>query len=67
MRTVRRPSDLGHTIKHFRKKASLTQAALGAQHNLAQRLLDILATLDLEMVIRPRSKSGDDDLADMFL
>ena len=42
MRTVRRPSDLGHTIKHFRKKASLTQAALGAQHNLAQVMISRL-------------------------
>lgn len=83
MRTVRRPSDLGHTVRHFRKKARLSQAALGSRHNLAQvmisrlesgqpgqgveRLLDILATLDLEMVVRPRRQSGDDDLTDMFL
>jgi len=83
MRIVRRPSDLGHTVRHFRKKAKFSQAELGAKHNLGQvmisrlesgqpgqaveRLLDILATLDLEVVVRSRRQGGEQDLRDMFL
>ena len=83
MRLVRRPNDLGYALQHYRKKAGLSQSDVAKKHNLNQvmisrletgqssqsvsRLFDILATLDLEMVIQPRSDSSVDDVAKMFL
>lgn len=83
MRLVRRPNDLGYALQHYRKQAGLSQSEVAKKHNLSQvmisrletgqpsqsisRLFDILATLDLEIVIQPRTDSSVDDLENMFL
>ena len=72
----------GAAIRRLRRKLGLTQAELGARMNVRQAtiskleagepatqlriLMDALAAMDLELIIRPRSSGADDDLEAMF-
>ena len=72
----------GAALRRLRRKLGLTQAELGARMNVRQAtiskleagepatqlriLMDALAALNLELVIRPRSSVPDDDLEAMF-
>ena len=72
----------GAALRRLRRKRGLTQTELGARMNVRQAtiskleagepatqlriLMDALAALDLELVIRPRSSGPDDDLEAMF-
>lgn len=71
---ARDPKQIGNVIRRARKKRILSQKALGAKSGLRQEtislienghpsakietLLAVLAALDLEFHIAPRSKSG---------
>ncbi len=70
---ARDPKQIGNVIRRVRKKLGLSQSALGAQSGVRQEtisiletgnpsarietLLAVLAALDLEFQIAPRSKS----------
>ena len=75
---ARNPKQIGNTVRRTRKKLGLTQAALGEKAGLRQEtisliesgntstrletLLTVLAALDLELQIAPRSKQSSRDL-----
>ncbi|MCR9087558.1 MAG: helix-turn-helix domain-containing protein [Rhodobacteraceae bacterium] len=79
---ARTQSQLGNIIRRARKTAKMTQADLGKRAGLRQAtvsqiesgdtdpstktVLDMLAALDLELVVRPRSKGSHDDIEDIF-
>lgn len=79
---ARTPKQIGNLIRRTRKKRGLTQAALGATAGLRQEtislietgnpatrletILAVLAALDLEFRIVPRSKGGDTALEEIF-
>jgi HTH-type transcriptional regulator/antitoxin HipB len=79
---ARSPKQLGALIQQFRKQKGMTQTQLAARAGLRQEMVsiietghagakissicDLLAALDLEMVIRSRSKSSAADIADIF-
>lgn len=79
---ARTPQQLGAVIRRKRKQLGLSQEELGTRIRLRQAtiskletgepatrlqtLLDALAALDLEIVIRPRTKSSTADLEDVF-
>lgn len=78
---ARTPKDIGHVIRQARKTKGLTQKELALQSGVWQEtiskiengaasarletLFDVLAALDMEIEIRPRSK-GDGNLEDIF-
>jgi HTH-type transcriptional regulator/antitoxin HipB len=73
---------LGAIIRRARRQRKLTQAELGGRMNVRQAtvstleegstgsslktLLDALSALDLELVIRTRTKGGIEEFEDMF-
>ena len=73
---ARDPRQIGNLIRRARKKQGLSQTALGAKAGLRQEtisliesghpaakietLLAVLAVLDLEFQVAPRSKAGRD-------
>lgn len=79
---ARTAPQIGAVVRRQRRQLSLSQQALGSRIRLRQAtiskleagepatrlqtLLDVLATLDLEVVIRPRTKGAITDLEDMF-
>lgn len=79
---ARTPRQLGATIRQHRIKHGITQADLAARAGLRQAtvsliegghdavrfrtIADLLAALDLELVVQPRSKGGPESLADIF-
>lgn len=79
---ARSPADIGHALRKARKAQGLTQADLASRAGIWQRtvstvetgtggarletVFDLLAALDLEMRIVPRSKSGPTELEDIF-
>lgn len=79
---ARTTKDLGQTLRAARKDKGLTQAELAARAGVWQRtvsnietgvsgakaetIFDLLAALDLEMRIVPRSKMTPRDLEDIF-
>lgn len=79
---ARTPEQIGAAIRRRRKALHLTQKALGEKVKLRQAtvsdlesgepgaqlstLLDVLATLDLELVIRPRTKASAADIEAVF-
>jgi HTH-type transcriptional regulator/antitoxin HipB len=81
-RIARTTKDLGHVLREARKIQNLTQADLAARAGIWQRtvsnietsasgakvdtIFDLLAALDLELHIVPRSKMTSDDLEDIF-
>ena len=79
---ARDPKQVGNHIRRTRKKQGLSQSGLGAKAGLRQEtisliengnpsakletILAILAALDLEFRIAPRSKGWVQDIEDMF-
>lgn len=78
---ARTPKQLGSVIQRQRRAKDLTQAQLGERAGLRQEtisniergesgrlesLLAVLAALDLELFVRPRSHSEPSDIADVF-
>lgn len=75
---ARNSKQIGNTVRRTRKKLGLTQAALGERAGLRQEtisliesgsggtrietLLTVLAALDLELQIAPRSKQSNRDV-----
>ncbi len=80
--TIRSSKDLGHALRRTRLKASMTQSDVakrnGTKQNAISRIesgdmgrtvnliFKVLGLLDLEIVIRPRSKSSADDIENLF-
>ena len=79
---ARTPKQIGNTIRRARKKLGLSQTELADSAGFRQEtislietgnpaakletILAILAALDLEFRILPRSKGGDADIEDIF-
>jgi HTH-type transcriptional regulator / antitoxin HipB len=78
---ARTPKQIGAVIQRQRRQSKLTQNQLGAKIKLRQAtvskleageptllgtLLDVLGALNLEIVIRPRTKGSPQDIEDMF-
>lgn len=79
---ARTPTQIGAAIRRRRKALHLTQTALGDKAKLRQAtisdletgapgtelrtLLDVLATLELELLIRPRTKASASDIEAAF-
>jgi HTH-type transcriptional regulator / antitoxin HipB len=79
---ARTPQQLGALIRRQRRQAAITQHQLGHKMGARQAtvsklesgepatqlkiLMDALAALDLELVIRPRSKAEPKDIEDIF-
>ena len=79
---ARTKKQLGSIIRRSRKNNGMSQGVLGAKASLRQAtisdiengesdaslttLMDILAALDLELVVRPRSKGSDTKPEDIF-
>jgi HTH-type transcriptional regulator/antitoxin HipB len=73
---------LGATIRRYRRQKNLTQAGLGENMHARQAtvsklesgepatelctLMDALTALDLELVIRPRTKTSAEDIESLF-
>jgi HTH-type transcriptional regulator / antitoxin HipB len=82
MDIARSPQQLGAILRRYRKKGSLTQTDVAAKTQLRQAtisalesgeagtqlktLTDVLAALDLELVVQPRSKSQPSDIEDLI-
>ena len=78
---ARTPLQLGNSLRERRRKLGLTQEQLAAKAGVRQRtvsdvenagnarldtVLRILAALDLELVLRTRSKSSAKDIEEIF-
>lgn len=79
---ARTEKQLGAILRRARKQAGLTQGALGERIHLRQgtvsrleagqpavqlhTLTEVLSALDLELVVRPRSRGGAVDIEDLF-
>lgn len=79
---ARSPQQLGHLIQQVRRRRNLTQTDLAQLAGQRQEMIskietghggvklstvcDVLAALDLEIVLGPRSKSSSSDIADIF-
>jgi HTH-type transcriptional regulator/antitoxin HipB len=79
---ARTSQQIGAAIRRKRKQLGLSQEELGKRMGLRQAtiskleagepgtrlqtLLDVLAALDLEAIIRPRTKGSPADIEDMF-
>lgn len=79
---ARSPEQAGAAIRRLRRKHSLTQSELGTKMHVRQAtiskleagepatqlriLMDALAALDLELVIRPRSTATTENIEELF-
>ena len=79
---ARNEKQLGAVLRRARKKAGLTQSGLGNSIHLRQgtisrleagepaiqmhTVMEALAALNLELVIRPRTKADAADIEDLF-
>jgi HTH-type transcriptional regulator/antitoxin HipB len=79
---ARTPKQLGTGVRRYRRQKDLTQVGLAERMHARQAtvskleagqpatqlrvLMDALASLDLELVIRPRTKTSVDDIEDSF-
>ena len=79
---VRTPRQIGDAIRRHRRRLGLNQTGLGERTKLRQAtisageggapgtqlstLCDILAALDLEFVVRPRTKGRSAEIEDLF-
>lgn len=79
---VRNERQLGAVLQRGRRRAGLSQSALGDRINMRQgtisrieagepavqlrTLMAVLAALDLELVVRPRSQGSAADIEDLF-
>lgn len=82
MDIARSPQQLGAILRRYRKKGSLTQTDVAAKTQLRQAtisalesgeagtqlktLTDVLAALDLELLVQPRRKSRPSDIEDLI-
>jgi HTH-type transcriptional regulator / antitoxin HipB len=77
----RTPTQLGGELRRYRKKRGLTQAQLSSRiekrqatisnlecegNGTLETLFAVLSALDLELSIRPRTKSGSAKLEEIF-
>ncbi|WP_045392673.1 helix-turn-helix domain-containing protein [Falsirhodobacter sp. alg1] len=79
---ARSSKDMGQALRNARKAQQMTQADLATRSGIWQRtistietnaggakldtIFDLLAALDMEIVVVPRSKSAPEDLQDIF-
>ncbi len=79
---VRTPEQIGAAIRRLRKLRGITQAELGSRLSLRQAkiseiengapgtalntLFDVLAALELDLLIQPRHQSIGTDIEDIF-
>lgn len=79
---IRTEKQLGAALRRHRKQANLTQDQLGSRTSLRQAtvskledgapatqlktIMAAIAALDLELVVRPRSKGTSDNIEDLF-
>ena len=79
---ARTPKQLGETLRRYRTLAGLNQSQVAARAGLRQATISqieggseatkietvysVMAALDLEMTIAPRSKSSSQDIEDIF-
>lgn len=79
---ARTPKQLGATLRRYRRQKGLTQAGLGNLMRARQAtvsklesgergtqigvLIDALMALNLELVVRPRTKAMTEDIEDPF-
>lgn len=79
---ARTPKQLGEALRRYRALAKLTQTQLAAKTGLRQATISqiegghgatrietlcaILAALDVELMVAPRSKSSAKDIEDIF-
>ena len=82
MQLARNPKQIGNAIRRERKKRGMSQSELGVKSGLRQEtislietgntatkietILTVLAALDLEFQIGPRSKFSPSDIEDSF-
>lgn len=82
MDIARSPQQLGALLRRYRKKAGMTQTTVASRTQLRQAtisalesgeagtqlktLTDVLAALDLELVVQPRRKSQPSDIEDLL-
>ncbi len=82
METVRTPSQFGAALQRKRKQLQLTQTELGNKAGLRQAtisnleaglptvrvasVMSVLAAMDLEIQLAPRSRSSSADVEDLF-
>lgn len=80
--TVRTPKQIGAALRRARKLHTLSQTELAAKTSLWQETISkieggseatkigtlcaLLAALDLELIIAPRSKGSAEDIVDLF-
>lgn len=78
----RTPKQIDHVLQRYRRLAALSQAELAAKAGIRQAtvsqienghegtrigtICDLLAALDLEFTIAPRSKGSSQDIEDIF-
>jgi HTH-type transcriptional regulator/antitoxin HipB len=79
---IRTPKQLGEALRRYRRSLALNQTRLGERTKLRQAtistveagepgtqigtLCDVLAALNLELVLRPRTTSSADEIEDIF-
>jgi HTH-type transcriptional regulator / antitoxin HipB len=79
---ARTPQQLAEILRSRRKQLKLSQATLSAEKHIRQStisslenfrtdlrlgtLLDLMAALDLELVVRPRTKGSQREIEDIF-
>lgn len=79
---ARTPKDIGHAIRQARKRQKLTQKQLASMSGIWQEtiskietgttstkletIFDLLAALDLELIVNSRSKGTADAFEDIF-
>ena len=79
---ARSEKQLGAILRRQRKRSSMTQTQLGEKIHMRQAtiskledgapatqlrvLIGALAALDLELVVRPRSKGSSDEIEELF-
>jgi len=64
---ARNPQQIGNLVRRTRKKLGLSQRQLGEKTGLRQEtILAVLAAIDLEFRIVPRSKGGAAAIEDIF-
>jgi len=82
MELARTPSQIGNLIRRTRRNRGMSQSDLGARTGLRQStislieqgnaatklgtMLKVLAALDLEFRVTPRSKTGPADIEEIF-